>query len=403
MGNIIDYLSWRGDLSLQADGFNEVDNLVLSYLSYVNYDNEIPEPGQPFITIRELADRFFSAHSPRELSMDRTFTSDAPDLLLALSETNRFQDARIGNFVNDIDADRVLQMSAVEIRLPDGTSYVGFRGTDDRILSWKEDFLLAVGDVAAHEEAADYLKRILDENPDVEFRIGGHSKGGNLAVVASAYCGTERQKKIKEIFCNDGPGFRPEFLSSEEYRRIRDRIHRIIPRESIVGVLLEHDVEAEIIGSSARGVMQHSGTSWQVLGNRFVRERELSDFSLLFEEVMQQWMDPYDEEERVRFIDELFSVIGASGAETLTDVQSGGFSSLVSMKKRYDAMDAETKKMADELLKKVINRGGGYLSDSLLSKTEKYNEAKAHLRGIVESRSQSAWNALNTVVPGKKE
>ncbi len=365
MGNIIDYLKWRGDLTFQADAFNEVDNLLLSYLSYVNFDAEIPGVGQPLITIRELAERFFQAHSRDELALDKSFVREAPDILRAMAESKRFQDAMIGSFVNALDANRVLQMCAFETRLPDGTVYVSFKGTDDHIFSWKEDFLLALGEVSAHAEAVRYLNSVIGSGHDAVYRIGGHSKGGHLAAVAAAYCESEKQQQIKEIYCNDSPGFQSEFFLTEEYQNIHARIQRIIPNESFVGMLLGHEAEPVIIKSDIKGIMQHSGSTWQVLGNRFVRENELNGLSLVADEAMKQWLDLYDNEERIRFINDVFSVLEAPGVNTMTELQNGGLQSLTAMKKQWETLEPDTKCMIDKLLRNLFQGWTGYISERL--------------------------------------
>ena len=47
MGNLLDYLAWRGDLSLDRAPFCPVDGLVLSVLSYIPLDVPVPEEPVP--------------------------------------------------------------------------------------------------------------------------------------------------------------------------------------------------------------------------------------------------------------------------------------------------------------------------------------------------------------------
>ena len=44
MANLMDYLDWRGDLTLEISPFNEVDALILAELSFVDFDGIVPPP-----------------------------------------------------------------------------------------------------------------------------------------------------------------------------------------------------------------------------------------------------------------------------------------------------------------------------------------------------------------------
>ncbi len=335
MGNILDYIHWRGDLSFQQDPFNEVDNMALCLLIYVNLDEMIGVSDGEYLSLKELSAQFFESYTEEELAKDKTFVRYAPYLMKEMAESVRYQDILLGNYVNVIDKEKLLQMSAACLKLPDGTVFVAYRGTDDRILSWKEDFMLAAGEVSAQSEAVSYLNEIGRRNPDAPLRIGGHSKGGHMAVYAGACCEESIQKRILKIYNNDGPGFRTEFLKSENYQKIANRITRLIPQESIVGMLLMHTDVPEILQSSGKNIMQHDGMTWEILGNKFLREDTISDLSQGLDRVMKEWMNNYSDEQRRSFINEVFSVLEASGAETMTELQQGGVQTIIAMKKQY--------------------------------------------------------------------
>ena len=46
MANLMDYLDWRGDLTFEQAPFNEVDNLILAQLVYVEFEGIVPTPGK---------------------------------------------------------------------------------------------------------------------------------------------------------------------------------------------------------------------------------------------------------------------------------------------------------------------------------------------------------------------
>ena len=206
MSNILDYLAWRGDLSLTQDPFNSIDALVLSCLSYVDFTGVVPAEDNALITVEEASERFFTLHSAEELAQDKSFIRFAPDLLRAMARTDRFKNAYILNFVDDTDISRGIQFAAVEIDLSDGTAFISFRGTDDTVVGWKEDFNLSFMTVPSEMEAVRYLRKVTDGRQD-KIRLGGHSKGGHLAIFAATTADPETASRIDHVYSFDGPGF----------------------------------------------------------------------------------------------------------------------------------------------------------------------------------------------------
>ena len=260
MGNIMDYISWRGDLSFAQSPFNEVDNLILACFSYVNLDGIPAVSGKKGIELKKLVKEFKKLHTIKELEADKSFIRLAPFMMFEMAESVRFGKCVIRNYANEIVTEAEQQFSAVEIVLEDGTSYVSFRGTDDTIIGWKEDFNLSTGVVPAQERAVEYMERISDKASGM-LRVGGHSKGGNLAIYGSVMCKSAHDK-ILEIYSNDGPGFSKEFQESPETAEMMPKIIRIIPEYSIIGTLLEHEKQPIIVASTSRGLPQHDGFSW---------------------------------------------------------------------------------------------------------------------------------------------
>lgn len=354
MSNFMDYLDWRGDLSFMQAPFCEVDNLILSYLSYVKLSGIAPAYGEASITLEEMSEQFFQKNTKEDLDRDRSFVRMAPYLMQKMAKSRRFREARIQNLENQIDEVLELQFCALEILLEDGTSFISYQGTDDSIVGWKEDFQLSNGVVPAEKEAVDYLNRIggIQSRP---IRIGGHSKGGNLAIYAAAGCDAQVKDKIIEIYNNDGPGFTSEFLESEGLQAIKPKIRRYIPESSIIGMLLEHTVEPIMIKSSQKGPLQHDGFSWEVLGSTFPRCQELSKTGKIFDETLRSWIYQLNPTDREAFIEDFFSVLEAPGAKTLTELQEGGLKSAKAMFARSQELNPETRKIVEQLLKTMAS------------------------------------------------
>ena len=356
MGNIMDYISWRGDLTFIQSPFNEVDNLILACFSYVNLDRIPAVTRQKGIELKKLVKEFKKLHTIKELEADKSFIRLAPFMMFEMAKSVRFGNCVIRNYVNEIVTEAEQQFSAVEIVLDDGTSYISFRGTDDTIIGWKEDFNLSTGVVPAQERAVEYMQRISDKASGM-LRVGGHSKGGNLAIYGSVMCKSAHDK-ILEIYSNDGPGFSKEFQESPETAEMMPKIIRIIPEYSIIGTLLEHEKQPIIVASTSRGLLQHDGFSWEVQGPGLVRRDSLNKTALCFIEILHKWIDGMDMEQKRLLIEDLFATLQASGYENLSEVQSGGLKSLAAMVKRLDKFAPESRGMMQELLTAIC---GGWL------------------------------------------
>ena len=356
MGNIMDYISWRGDLSFEQSQFNEVDNLILACFSYVNLDGIPAVTKQKGIGLKKLTEEFMKLHTMKELEADKSFIRLAPFMMMEMAKSVRFGKCVVRNYVNDIVTEAEQQFAAMEIVLEDGTSYVSFRGTDDTIIGWKEDFNLSTGVVPAQKRAIEYLQKI-SEHTDGMLRVGGHSKGGNLAIYGSVMCKSAHEK-ILEIYSNDGPGFSREFQELPEMKEMMPKIIRIIPEYSIIGTLLEHEKEPVIVASSSKGLLQHDGFSWEVQGPALVRRDSLNKTALRFIEILHKWIDGMGTEQKRLLIEDLFATLQASGYENLSEVQSGGLKSLAAMVKRVEKFAPESRGMMQELLTAIC---GGWL------------------------------------------
>lgn len=356
MGNIMDYISWRGDLSFEQSQFNEVDNLILACFSYVNLDGISVVTKQKGIGLKKLTKEFMKLHTMKELEADKSFIRLAPFMMMEMAKSVRFGKCVVRNYVNDIVTEAEQQFAAMEIVLEDDTSYVSFRGTDDTIIGWKEDFNLSTGVVPAQKRAIEYLQKI-SEHTDGMLRVGGHSKGGNLAIYGSVMCKSAHEK-ILEIYSNDGPGFSREFQELPETKEMMPKIIRIIPEYSIIGTLLEHEKEPVIVASSSKGLLQHDGFSWEVQGPALVRRDSLNKTALRFIEILHKWIDGMDMEQKRLLIEDLFATLQASGYENLSEVQSGGLKSLAAMVKRVEKFAPESRGMMQELLTAIC---GGWL------------------------------------------
>lgn len=351
MGNLITYLEWRGDLTFKQSPFNEVDNLILSQFTYVNLDDIAPGPNKKeWISIKDANEEYFSRHSEQELQQNKSFTKSAPLLMKQMARSKRFQDAKISNYVNQIDINKQKQFAAMHVKINDKSTYIAFRGTDDTIVGWKEDFNMSFTTVPSQNEALLYLEKTV-KGIFGKYRVGGHSKGGNLAIYAATKSSAKVKRHIIGIYNNDGPGFTEEVATNSSYEEMLDKINTIVPEFSVIGRLLEHGGDYIVVKSSQKGILQHDAMSWEVLGNQFVREKELAKESVLLERTIKAWLKEMNVEQKKQFIESLFMVIEATGADTLTDLSKGGIKNLNIIAKSFNSIDTKTKEKIIKLIK----------------------------------------------------
>ena len=353
-GTVMDYLRWRGDLPFCRDGFNEVDNLVLCIISYINFhrfdDLKTTDPAKA-VALPEVAARLTEEDEQRGLSE----LAYIPLIRLA-AETERFRDVRMFGFTHEWDEAKEMQFDAVSYLLPDDTLFVAFMGTDTSLVGWKEDFNMSfLSAVPAQERAAAYTVEMAVACRRCKLRIGGHSKGGNLAAWAAIHIPENLQKRrLLAAYNNDGPGFSHDMVDSEAYRRVADKLHTYVPESSIVGVLLEHAEDYAVIDSSNRSIMQHEPLSWNVLGSRFIRLGERSQMGKLSDDVLRQWIGSMTPQEREQFSDALFEVLSLSGkARTLDDLRAGGLAGGAALLKQYNGANEEDKKIISEIFRRL--------------------------------------------------
>ena len=202
MANVFDYLKWRGDLNLEQSKFNEIDNLILSRFSYFPFDNIIKE--NEVVTIKELSERFRKT----DINPMHILWKDDKEFFPAMGKTERFGNMLATKYINKIETEQEKQFSAITVLMPDDTIYVSFRGTDNTIVGWKEDFNMSFkSHIASQISAKEYLENIAEEFPNKKIRVGGHSKGGNIAIYASAFAKQAVKDRIINVYNNDGPGF----------------------------------------------------------------------------------------------------------------------------------------------------------------------------------------------------
>lgn len=354
INTITDYLLWRGDLTLAQAPFNEVDSVILAMASFMDFAGIVPGPGEPGAVPFRTAIARFDAMPDKNRRFGVIIPNDTLDLAHLAAESPRFADAELFAFENTIDEAREMQFAAVTFRLSDGTLFAAFRGTDDSIVGWKEDFNMTfMSHVPAQDRAAAYLNQIARQFPG-GIRTGGHSKGGNLAIWSVVHAEPAVRQRVIRAYSNDGPGFSPEMLESAEYRQMRDRCITFVPQSSLVGMLLTHDENYQIIRSAQSGLLQHDPFSWDVERDHYVYLTERSAFGEHSDAAMRLWIDSMTAEEKQTLIRDLFNVLESTGAKTLTELTDGGLKYFTVMRKTVAGYDKARRKNMNRLLARLV-------------------------------------------------
>jgi len=358
MANILDYLDWRGDIPVSCDGFNEVDNLILSKLVYIDFADIVPAPGKGRgVPLRSATDAFFAARGPVD-DMGVLVPDDIIELLRRAAQTARFGGMRLDAYEAVLDEEKEEQFAAVSFDCGDGTLYCAFRGTDDTLVGWKEDLNLGFMEVIpSQKHALDYLTGVARRHRRKGLRVGGHSKGGNLAVYSAVFAPEPVQKRIVQIYDNDGPGFNRDLTGTPEYKRVARRILALKPQASVIGQLLEHSRVKTVVYSTGSGVGQHNGFTWEVRGNAFVHMAELSREGKRNEDTLDSVAEALSIPQRQAFVEALYEVLTGTGARTLSDLNEEKLHNAAGMLKTYRDLDAPTRQALFDAFKLLFKHG----------------------------------------------
>lgn len=357
VGTILSYLKEYGDRELGQMPFNDVDSLILCQLSYLKFDGLVPDVNLNVspVSLQELA-----RHEAKEkLFADERYEKVNRELFEAMAAGKRFGNLKLNAYVNLIEKKWETQFSAVTIGLDNGRHYLAYRGTDESIVGWKEDCNMAfLSPIPAQHCAVKYCNLVTGRWSG-DFYLGGHSKGGNLAVYAGMNCHESLRGRLLKIYNMDGPGFRPEIREKCAYDKISDKIVKILPHSSFIGMLFERDRDYHVVESKSFGLFQHDPYSWIVEGDHFAGADDVYEGRKLLDQTFNDWMDSLSEEESKAFIDAFFRILEASTAEDLIELGNDKKKSFLGMMEAIKNMDPQTAQMMKKVCRRLLEIAGG--------------------------------------------
>ena len=312
--NLNRYIENYGNYSFDEVPFTEVDNVIFAYLSYLNLEKYVSKNRFPSKTIHDVGEEFFREYSKKDRYVYAT--RKAIKILSNIKDTKRYKDLLLYCYIYESGSDE--QFSAFTVEINKRLVYVSFEGTDQLVSGWKEDFMFSyMFPTLSQKRAIEYVNRhFLFSRKQII--LGGHSKGGNLAIIAGMYANFLVKRRILKIYNNDGPGLMMEQIESKQYHSIESRLVNIIPNHSVVGILLYHS-NICVVRSMKKGILSHDAMSW-VVKDKELERVEISPFSKQLHDRLIQWIEKYDKSTREKFVTSLFAVFDRAGIQSITDI-----------------------------------------------------------------------------------
>lgn len=348
MSDVLDYAKYYKNKSWLKEPFNAIDNLIFCSLSYIDWSNIVPTNIQESITIKEACIKYFDKYA---LDMSDTFQLANVLILKEISNGKRFKNIKLYNYCNEMTDCK--QFGAICMKLPDSSVFVSFKGTTDELVGWKENFMLSYSfPVPAQKHAIEYLNNSIRWN-DFKIRLGGHSKGGNLATCASMYCKKSIRMRITDIYNNDGPGFRKDQTLNKEYKDILPKLRTIIPEDSVIGMLLNCPKNYTVVKSENRGIMQHDLCSWKCFGTYLI-EGHRSKYSIENEAKYTKFLEKYNDDQREYIVNILFELLNKSGITKKSELDNMNFNRFIKIIRELKNTNKDDKQILISVLKNLF-------------------------------------------------
>lgn len=354
MSTIITYVQQEKRTFAQLP-FNVVDSLVLSQLIYLNFKSVVPSLAEQSEPI--LLKNIFNYGSLNHLI--NAEVRDIPQntqLLQALMTSPRFHHLGLNYYQEKIDDQKEEQFTAITYFLDPQTTYLAFSGTGASFIGWKENFNMSfIEPIPSQEDGLAYVRHVLDTLPSAtNFFLGGHSKGGNVAVYAGMHLSPSLKSRLLQIYSHDGPGFKTAVFSSPPFLSIKDKINKTVAQSSVVGMLLAQHEAYQVVKSNRFGLMQHDPFSWLVKNTDFIYAPNHSASALSLGQALNQWIGNLTDDKRALFIDTLYQVIKANQSKNCNELTANWYKETVTILKQMQSLDPATRNFILKTIKALI-------------------------------------------------
>ncbi len=362
MTNLFDYLKWRGDLAFSQAPLTSVDLLIFSEIVHAPLERLLKD-GDESYKGKTLLQLLPEVYPMPVKGKEYNLLSSRSDIFYMMKEYRRFADVKLMKFSSHFEPEHTKQFAAAEFAIGK-TAIIAFRGTDATVTGWREDFLMSFeSPIPAQTDALSFMDNIPDCYDEVY--VCGHSKGGNLAMYASAL--TKKQDMIKAVFSFDGPGLDQSVLDTDGWKNILSRAHLIVPESSIIGLLMGYIKNHRTIESDSMSIMQHNPFYWHVFGNDFIDAQGSTLSSKVTDNAIHTFLEKCTREQRKTIVDAIFDMIEATGAVKTKDIVSCAAKHPAQIKAVYNKLSPQDKDAIKEL-GKILFKAYGFSLKMILGK-----------------------------------
>lgn len=349
--NIIDYINYNHNYSFDLVPFNELDSLIMACLSYVNLDSILKK--HESISIKDAGTIFFNKYTKSELKNNMSSVQTGIKIFSSIYKTKRYGSLILSKYVKVIEDKK--QFQAITIKINNKISYISFEGTDDLLDGWFEDAAMSYKfPVPSQKEAIKYINHSVNPFSNKKYILGGHSKGGNLALIASMYGKTLKKSRILDVYMFDSPGIREKEARSLEFKQVKTKVKRIVTNYSLIGLLFFNVEDMFIVKSLKKGTKAHNVLNWCIEDNN-LKPAKLSSFSKKFKEYLESWLNNYTDDERKEFVHDLFDIFKRANIKSLLDLKNNKIKRVLTLIKESKKMDKKSKEIVNKFLKIMID------------------------------------------------
>ena len=393
MPNINNYVAKYKNISFRRRGLTPLDIMAVNELSYVALGEVVSEEFdfKKACRIKDIL-YYYMEHENELKTNNILFPAKRVKLLKLMASSRRYADVQFCGYKEDIDYLKERQFCATVIKIPGIKTFISFRGTDDNVISWKEDFKMSyMSKIPAQKLACKYLEEALD-NLSGSFILTGHSKGGNLAIYSAANTNETFRERIEGIYTYDAPGVHTSVLESEGYKAIRSKVVAYVPEDTVVGALLEKDVETVVVKSKLFGVMQHMVYNWQIKGHDLQKLKSRTTGSILFERALKQWICNYSEEELKIICDVAFDLFADINVISFMDFKDEFYKKVSDLIKAATAIDEKNSKLVVEALSDLIKIYISLAGENFKGRIPSFSPDKDPIKFITEKIPETIGN-----------
>lgn len=347
MATSIDYIRKYGEKTFKELPFNEIDNLILCEIFYMPFekvidDSYVKEP----VNYADACDKVFAYNGYKHIGPGLILSKKISVKMVETAKTKRYSQMKMYSCNSVFSFEPAVQFNAVTFILPTGENVIIYRGTDDSLIGWQEDFdIVATKGIPSHRLAIDYIEKMSNEL-EGDFIICGHSKGGNIALNTALKCSEKIRNRIKGVYNNDGPGFSDySFIHTPEYKEILPKYKHFVPSNSFIGMLLAHDNDYTVVRSTkVNGMMQHDASTWKVKDTHFYTKDDISLIAKIIELCLRTAIFGMDDDMVSLMAKSLSKVFAATGQVNLKNFAKNLGSSVRGIANAVESMDEGTKK-----------------------------------------------------------